>query len=116
MAEEILLCGECKKWNVWDCPRIDTHRYGTCMVTGKVKRRINICRVKDRPPVAELRSCRVNSLSPRQAQALKLFNEGKTTTDIAIAMGVGNEMARRFIRQALEKISKGAGAVKEDDQ
>ena len=115
MAEEILLCGECKKWNVWDCPRIDTHRYGTCMVTGKVTRRINICRVKDRPPVAELRSCRVNSLSPRQAQALKLFNEGKYTREIAISMGVGDNMARRFVREALEKISKGAGAVKEDD-
>ena len=116
MAEKVLLCGECKKWNVWDCPRIETHRYGTCMITGKVTRRINICRVKERPSVIELKTGRVNDLSPRQAQALKLFNEGKYTREIAIAMGVGDDAARRYVHDALEKISRGAGAVKEDNQ
>ena len=115
MDEEVLFCGECLKWNMWDCPRIETHRYGTCMITGKVTRRINICRVKDRPPVVALKTGRVNALSPRQAQALKLFNEGKYTREIAIAMGVGDNMARRFVREALEKISKGAGVSKEDE-
>lgn len=116
MAEEVLLCGECKKWKVWECPRIETHRYGTCMITGKVTRRINICRVKERPPVTKLKIIRVAALSPRQAQALELFNRGMYTRDIAIAMGVGDDAARRYVHDALDKISRGAGAVKEDER
>lgn len=80
---QILLCGDCKKWKPWPCPRINTHRYGTCTEKDITTRRVTFCLMIDRNAL----DFPHRPLTQRQQQIFDLWEQGLNYKGIAERIG-----------------------------
>lgn len=93
--DQVILCGDCKEWKPWDCPRIDTHRYGTCGRGKITTRRVDFCKYIDRSAIPD--TTKRAPLTARQQQIWDLHQSGLSDSEVGQHLGITAAAVRRAI-------------------